>query len=798
MKKLFLTLAIVAVSAMLFATNPVSIEDAKLVSKNYLTQFSGKDLYKTSDFTLMETVYSEDGEPAFYRFQIKDKGFILVSATKMTTPVLALSLENDFSTDEQTNYFTRRYQVETQEARNSAVQPSSIKQAWNYFNSTDFRPAVTKDGESAYGVEPLITTLWSQGEFYNQMCPIDNRDGAQPLVANNDYRALVGCVAVTMANYLFFHQYPTSGVGITEYVPRDIDSETGELLFEYARQRVNFADHEYDYTAIPQGSVWGNGYGMVDNYAGEMGELLYHTGVSCFMGYGMAGSGAASGDAFDAMKRNWKMDAAGIYSLLDISGVPSQRLQDSVKMRQYQDSLMANLDRRVPIGFNGGVFVPNQTSTDGECIDRHSFFIDGYYRIITGAYYDAPMFHVNMGWGGYGNGYYQFGNLNRYSCEEGVMLKIVPPDSLYQQNVIKPIEGVTEVVASSGTITDGSGSFLYKPNTNRTWNVAAPGATAYKVFFSKIKTQEGDEIIIKKGDGTVVGTYSGNYLMAHTGDAPVGVYDGEVLPDVINIAGDSFTVEFTTNGDTLVDYGFVLGYDAAIPSDDTFCPNEGFGNSANNRSSHGFISDKGFVGVTPGQNPEEVLAGLMADTQYPVKDVCEYTTPNFAYVSGFSMNFRKFDIGEGDIVEIFEPTGTSSFRSLAYTFTKENPPGEDIAWDFSKFKVRFISDNRDAGTGFVLEYFAISGVEDNESGIVETKIYPNPATDNVNVFVSCTDLQDVTFQVTDLTGKVIAAENQQVVGEYTHTMNVNNLSKGMYIMNILTQKGKSTYKFIVE
>ncbi len=801
MKKLFLTLAIMAVSVMLFANKPISVEEAQLVSKNYLTQFSGKTTYNVSDFTLVETQYCEDGTPAFYRFQIKGKGFILVSATELMYPVLALSMNTEYEQEGTKNFFSQRYVLETEVAREANVQFPEVAQSWKHFAAENFVPSASKS--TGEGVQPLLTTHWAQGKYYNYNCPIDTRDADygdhQDNISENDFRALVGCVAVTMSNYLFYHQYPAVGQGTTSYIPRDYNDETGELDFQYERQTINFEEQNYNYAEMPQGKVSTSSmenYSVIENYAGEMTKLLAHTGVSAFMGYGISASGAFSPDAYAALLRNWKMDDAGLFTLLDVSPIPSEREQDTAKIRIYQDSICASLDRRTPVAFSGGVYLPGQNVGDYECGERHAFHIDGYYKPEEG----PIMFHVNMGWGNYQDGFYQFGNLNRYSCDEGVMLNILPPDSLYHQGIIKPTEGDVTVTSASGTISDGSGAFKYKPNTNRTWTIETPGATSYQIFFSRINLQNGDKLIIKDANGVAKGTFEDSYLSAATmKDAPAGVFEGLNLPNNINIEGAKFTVEFQTNGDSIVDYGFVLGYDAAIAPDGNFLkPDASFTNTA----IHGFVSDKGCKGVQEGDSPEAIMAELGSDEPYQLYR-SRTVGPKLGWGSErIVFSFRKFELAKGDVVEVHKKLEGPDDYQLVYAFSTENPPVDTFSVMAYDFEVRFVSDNSGAGKGFVIEYFTVAlentGIEDMASGITESKIYPNPATNVLNVFVNSTIDQDVTFQVTDIMGKVLTTEQQRVNGEYTHTLNVANLAKGMYMMNIQTEKGKSTYKFIIE
>ena len=93
MKKLILSFALLALVVLGYAQHQVSVENAMNASRNFLAERIGALDTKGLSMTLAYTEYAEDGTPLFYRFQVGDKGFVIVSATDLATPVLAYSLE---------------------------------------------------------------------------------------------------------------------------------------------------------------------------------------------------------------------------------------------------------------------------------------------------------------------------------------------------------------------------------------------------------------------------------------------------------------------------------------------------------------------------------------------------------------------------------------------------------------------------------------------------------------------------------------------------------------------------------
>ena len=51
--------------------------------------------------------------------------------------------------------------------------------------------------------------------------------------------------------------------------------------------------------------------------------------------------------------------------------------------------------------------------------------------------------------------------------------------------------------------------------------------------------------------------------------------------------------------------------------------------------------------------------------------------------------------------------------------------------------------------------------------------------------------------LTDLTGKTVVTQ-QVILGSTNHQVSVNGLSKGLYMMHVITQQGMATYKISVE
>ncbi len=92
-----------------------------------------------------------------------------------------------------------------------------------------------------------------------------------------------------------------------------------------------------------------------------------------------------------------------------------------------------------------------------------------------------------------------------------------------------------------------------------------------------------------------------------------------------------------------------------------------------------------------------------------------------------------------------------------------------------------------------------AGVNES-SNVLELAVFPNPASDNLQVNYNLTSGTNVTINVYDVTGKLISSvpNGYQAQGRYFAHINVGDLAKGFYTVNITTAIGSSTTKLLVK
>lgn len=209
----------------------------------------------------------------------------------------------------------------------------------------------TRAGEFPESVEPLITTQWDQGAPYNNACPEIGNE-----------RALTGCVATAMAQIMNYHEWPASAEGTGSYTigangtPQSIDMS--QFTFDWANMADKYDGNE---SADEQKAV---------------AQLMAACGAGVQMQYGTDVSGAYDANAAAALIQNMGYDE-------NVSFV----IREAYSNEEWTDMMKAELDAERPILYGG-----------------YSGFMRGHAFVCDG--YADDYFHINWGWSGQSDGFY--------------------------------------------------------------------------------------------------------------------------------------------------------------------------------------------------------------------------------------------------------------------------------------------------------------------------------------------------------------------------------------------------------
>lgn len=336
---------IFSVLALAFFLSNVSVS-AEVISSDFAKITADNLLSADSEFLgagdAAVTLVEENGVPVYYVVEYAKGGWAIVSAQSSTSPLIAYNPTGKYEVPEPMQAVLN-YNKE-RIANLAKVDGDTYHIGWS--KSAQRKPAA-EPSETA-DIAPLITVNLDQSNPFNAQCP---------MIKNQ--RVLVGCVAVAMGQAMMVARYPERGTGTYSYTAKDI----GTLSVDFN------TEPDYDWDAMYASPT-------TNNYD-EIARLLYHCGVTVNMGYGVEGSGAITSDVATALVRNFKYDSSIVRHI----DKPSSKAE-------WESALLDELVLGRAIVYHG-------SNTES----GHAWNIDGWKK-------STQMFHINWGWGGYGNAYF--------------------------------------------------------------------------------------------------------------------------------------------------------------------------------------------------------------------------------------------------------------------------------------------------------------------------------------------------------------------------------------------------------
>ena len=111
--------------------------------------------------------------------------------------------------------------------------------------------------------------------------------------------------------------------------------------------------------------------------------------------------------------------------------------------------------------------------------------------------------------------------------------------------------------------------------------------------------------------------------------------------------------------------------------------------------------------------------------------------------------------------------------------------------------------NKDGLMAEYLYYFGIdyiwTGISSNQENKIQSNVYPNPASDIVNIAFENKNAGNITLSITNLSGKMVYTENidNAASGAYKFSWNATGVESGVYFYNLNTANGISTGKIVL-
>lgn len=211
-------------------------------------------------------------------------------------------------------------------------------------------------GSRVKAVAPMLTTYWAQESPYNQLCP---KVGGGFWGTTTP---MTGCVATAMAQVMNYFKYPAQSVGTGSYSTDGQNYQTVKMGTTYKWDKMR--------------NAYNVGYTQEEATAVE--ELMRDCGYASNMVYTAQGSGTTIYEGAYGLCKNMQYDP---YSLR-VRTRAYYRADDWMKM------IYAELESERPILYMA--VDPDQLG--------HAFVFDGVD--------EQGLVHVNWGWSGTANGYY--------------------------------------------------------------------------------------------------------------------------------------------------------------------------------------------------------------------------------------------------------------------------------------------------------------------------------------------------------------------------------------------------------
>ncbi|MDR1876338.1 MAG: C10 family peptidase [Flavobacteriaceae bacterium] len=392
----------------------VSESTAKIVAQNFIN--SKSDAAQKKPVDLVNITPDIDAKyDGFYIFKNSlGNGFYIISSEYGNHPVLGYSNDTTISPYGEISpgflYILDWYQSVNEGLRKSSLKSkgtgdeeelsSKIKKEWEVLLSSggNNNPLGAKSTESE--VSPLIETTWAQGTPYNQNTP--RTDEEQPTVT--------GCIATAMSQIMKFWNHPTTGTGSKTYtIPNTYYDWHGKEL------TVDFESITYDWDNMPNSLTSSSTTVEKDAVA----TLMYHTGVSVDMEYGVDASAAYDANAYTAFRNYFKYHNATYVS------------RGSKTDAEWLNLIKDQITKGFPVFFAG---------TDTAQDVGHAFIADGYDP--------DDLIHFNFGWGGYQDGYFTITEPNpldyNFSADQAAIVNIYPDNTRCGTPVNLSVSNVTD------------------------------------------------------------------------------------------------------------------------------------------------------------------------------------------------------------------------------------------------------------------------------------------------------------------------------------------------------------------
>lgn len=350
--------------AFLLSATAAMTANAGQISEQQAAAIASKYMPETTTARKMARAKSADNAAAdtapYYVFNFGDnQGFVVISGDDSLTELIGYSREGSFSTENM---------------------PQNLKSWFGAYadyvekvQSGEAKPIKRASEVGTPVVDALVKTHWNQDEPFNRMCPAYYLDENEILPT--------GCVATAVAQVMNYYGYPSRGKGeisYSYYQANDYASRT-DISVDFSQSTYDWDNMLDDYTRYYDANK-----NIINEYndteAVAVALLMRDCGASVLMTYALGGSGS--------------LDFNIPYGIATHFGYKSSLyMRSSMTDAQFIGIIEDELDNGRPLVFCG-------SGTAG----GHSFVADGYDS--------NGLLHINWGWGGMSDGWFDINLMN--------------------------------------------------------------------------------------------------------------------------------------------------------------------------------------------------------------------------------------------------------------------------------------------------------------------------------------------------------------------------------------------------
>lgn len=448
LKGFFVLLAVVLLAGGVARGARVSAEQARSAAESWLAESADR-----LGSELSTTIERVDDYGTFFAAQLDPQGFIILSADTLVEPVIVFS-DNGRYVEDPENPLTTMLGVDmsnrltvadaleagapTDSDDLSAVTAVSEQAAQRWVDLLAGR--VLPDGSSSISdvrIAPFVTSEWNQGSAQGQYC--------YNYYTPSHYVA--GCVAIAMAQVMRYYQFPTDGIGVrTNTISVNGSSQSATT------RGGNGSGGAYDWNEMPLSP--GTATYDADQWR-MIGALCYDAGVACGMSYSSGGSSASYWYA-----------TLGMTDYFGYSNAKYTYSSSGLNYATRQKVLMPNLILRQP------VMLGVRRSGGG-----HAIVCDGYGFSSSTEYH-----HMNMGWGGYYDAWYNLPTVDAGSYV--YTLVDAATFNMYTNGTGELIGGRVLTDSSlpvGGAIVTASGGYSGQTDSNGYYAIRVPASATYSL-----------------------------------------------------------------------------------------------------------------------------------------------------------------------------------------------------------------------------------------------------------------------------------------------------------------------------